>query len=87
MVTSNTCVADPVDTVHHVMDSTVRSHHVYKSMIRVFTSNRRTTCPREGAYQPIHTMNLQYIAVIKDSPIVGRTLSEIYSQITWYYVT
>ena len=32
-------------------------------------------------------MNLQYVAVIKDSQIVGRTPSEIYSQITWYYKT
>ena len=48
---------------------------------------RITTHPREGACLPIHTKNLQYIAVIKDSPTVGRTLSEIYLQITWYYFT
>ena len=32
-------------------------------------------------------MNMQYVTVIKDSQIVGRTPSEIYSQITYYYIT
>ena len=32
MVAGNTCVADPVDTVHHKMNSKVRSNHVYKSV-------------------------------------------------------
>ena len=27
------------------------------------------------------------MAMIKDSQIFGRTLLEIYSQITWYYIT
>ena len=45
-------------------------------------SNRRKIRAREGACQPIHTMNLQYMAMIKDSQLVGCTLSEIYSQIT-----
>ena len=31
MAAGDTRVADPVDTVHHEMDSTIRSHHVYKS--------------------------------------------------------
>ena len=69
MAAGNTSVADPIDTVHHKMDSTVRSHRVYKSMISVFTSNIRTTPPREGACWPINTVNLEYVAVIKDSYI------------------
>ena len=32
-------------------------------------------------------MNLQYVVVIKDSQIVGWAPTEIYSQITWYYIT
>ena len=32
-------------------------------------------------------MNLQYVAVIKDSQMVSRSPSEIYSQIMWYYIT
>ena len=49
--------------------------------------SNRTTHPREGAYRPIHMLNLQYVAVMKDSQIVGCTPLEIYSQITWYYIT
>ena len=47
--------------MHHEMDSTVRIHCIYKSMICEVISNRRTTHPREGACRPIHTMNLQYV--------------------------
>ena len=32
-------------------------------------------------------MNLQYVAVINDSQIVGCFPSEIYLQITWHYIT
>ena len=32
MAAGNTCATDPVDTVHHEMDSTVRSHRFYKSV-------------------------------------------------------
>ena len=32
MDTSDTHVADLLDTVHHEMDSVVRGHHVYKSV-------------------------------------------------------
>ena len=32
MVAGDTCVADPVDTVHHEMNSKVHSHRVYKSV-------------------------------------------------------
>ena len=35
----------------------------------VVASNRRTTRPRDGAYRPIHTMNLRYMAVINRSQI------------------
>ena len=86
MAAGNIRTADPVDTQHHEIDSAVHSHHVYKS-VRVNASNRRKTRPREGVYWPIHMMNLQYVAVIKDSQIVGSNPLEIYSQITWYYIT
>ena len=29
MTAGDTCAADPIDTVHHEMDSTVRSHRLY----------------------------------------------------------
>ena len=32
MTAGNICVADPVDIVHHEMDSAVCSHFVYKSV-------------------------------------------------------
>ena len=32
MAAGDTRAADPVDTVHHEMDSLVHSHHVYKSV-------------------------------------------------------
>ena len=53
----------------------------------VVASNRRATHPREEACWPIHTINLQYVVMIKDSQMVGRTSLVIYSQITWYYIT
>ena len=47
-------------------------------------SNRKTTRPREEACQPIHIMNLQYVAVINDSPsdslIVACTLSKFFDR-------
>ena len=79
----NTRVADPVDDVYHKMDSIVHSHCVDKSVV---TSNRITTCLREGACQPIQKRNFHDMTVIKYSQIVGHTLSEIYSQITWHYI-
>ena len=54
--------------------------------ICVVTSNR-TTRPRKGACRPTYMMNLPYVAVIKDTQIVGRTPLEFYSQITWCYIT
>ena len=32
MAAGDTCAADPVDTVHHEVDSAVRSHRLYKSV-------------------------------------------------------
>ena len=32
MGTGDTCVADPLDTVHREIDSVVHGHHVYKSV-------------------------------------------------------
>ena len=82
MAEGDTCAADPVDTVQHEMASAV--------VVTVFInlcSDRRTTRPREGARQPIHMKNLQYVEMINDPQIVSHTLVEIYSQITWYYIT
>ena len=81
MAASDTHVADLLDTIHYEMDGVVCSHRVYCMV----ASNR--TCLREGAFQPTDMMNLPYMAVIKDSQIVGRALMEIYSQIMWYYIT
>ena len=78
MAAGDTHVEDPVDTVHYEMESVVHSHHVYKS---VWSPVRRTTHSREGACQPIATMNLWNVAVTKDSQIVGHTPPEIYLQL------
>ena len=86
MAAGDTHVVDLVDNVHHEINSAIRSHCVYKYVWSP-AINRKTTHPREGAFQPIHTMNLQYMAVIKDFQIAGQTLSEIYSQIAWYYTS
>ena len=75
MAAGDTHVADPVDIVHHEMYSAVCN----ESQICMVTSNRRTTRPREGGCRPIHTMNLQYVVVMKDFQIFGCILCEIYS--------
>ena len=89
MEAGDTHVADPVDTVavHHEMDGMVHSHCVYKPVWSRIGKQRGCTHPREGACQPIHAMNLQYVAVIKDSQIVGHTPPEICSQIMWHHIT
>ena len=84
MAAGNTHVADPVDTVHHEMDSTICSHCVYKTVWSPVIGEHLIL---KGAYWPIHKTNLLYMAVIKDSQISGCIPSEIYSQITWYYIT
>ena len=59
MAAGNARAAGPLDTVHRKMDIVVHSRLVYKS-VHVITSNRKTTCPREGVCWPIHMMNLQW---------------------------
>ena len=86
MAAGDNHVEDPVDTVHHKMESAVHSHHVYKSVWSPVIL-RRTTHSREGACQPIAKMNLWYVAVTKDSQIVGHTPPGIYSQLIWQYIT
>ena len=79
----NTCVTDLVDTVHHEMDSIVHSHHFYKSVI---TSNR-TTRLREGACWPMHTMNVRYMAVTKDSNSWPHSVGNLFTpQVVLYYM-
>ena len=75
MVAADAHVLDPLDIVHHEMDSLVHSHCVYKPQYEV-VSNGRTTRPGEGTCQPIYTMNLQWQYMIKDSQILGQTPSE-----------
>ena len=55
MAVGDACVANPLDTVHHEMDSVVHSHHIYQPVW--VTSNRRTTRPGEGACRPTLTVN------------------------------
>ena len=75
MAAGNTRAADPVDTVHHEMDSVVCSDCFYKCVV---ASNRKTTHPREGASWTIHTMNLQYVAhVIKNHFICHEHLKDM----------
>ena len=85
MAASDTHVADTLDTMHYEMNSVIRSHRVY-NIICIVGSNRRTHL-RGGACRPNNMMNLPYMAVIKDSQVVSRAPTEIYSQITWYYIT
>ena len=42
MEAGNTHVADPVDAIHHEMDSAVHSHHVYKSVYTTYSFNHMT---------------------------------------------
>ena len=68
----------------------VTGSHCFYKYVCVVASNRKTTHPREGASRTIHTMNLQYVAVINDSQIVAisHTPSKVYlPQIMWYYIT
>ena len=71
MAAGDTRAADPVDTVYHEINSAVRSHGFLNLCNH---SNRKSTCPREGASWTIHMINLQY-AVIKDSQIVSEIRS------------
>ena len=79
MAAGDTRAADPVDTVHHEMDSLVCSHRFYKSV--QLPVLEQLILEKEPA-RPIHTMNLQYVAVINDSQIASHTPLKFYSQIT-----
>ena len=57
---------------------------IYKSVV---ASNRRTTCPREGACRSIHAMNLQYMAVIKDSQIFSHSVRNLFTDHMELYYT
>ena len=85
MEAGDTRVADPVDAVHHEMDSAVHIVTVFINLC--ITSKSRISRLREGACQPSYMRNLHDLAVINDSQIVGLTSSEIYSKITGYYTT
>ena len=70
------------------MDTTVCSHRAYKLMICVVASKRRPHRPREAACWPIHTINLQYVAVIKDSQKVAHinSVGNLFTdQVVLYY--
>ena len=70
MDAGSTHVADRLDTVHHEMDSVVRSHHVI--YICLVASNK-TTHSGEGACWPIHTMPEFAVALIKNFQILDCT--------------
>ena len=42
MEAGNTHIADPVDTIHHEMDTAVHSHYVYKSVYIPCSFNHMT---------------------------------------------
>ena len=50
MEAGDTLVADPVGTVHHEMDSTVRSHHVFKS-VQLLVIEEQLSLEKEPAGQ------------------------------------
>ena len=71
MAAGDTHVADPLDTMHHIMDSMVHSHHAYKSLwlpiIRVQLILERSL--------PANLHNKISVVVMKDSQVVSRILS------------
>ena len=74
---------DPPDTVHHIMDSVVHDHHIYKSVwSRSPVIGEQLILEKEPA-NPHHKFAM---AVIKDSQIVSHILKS-YSEITWYFIT
>ena len=59
-------LADPIDTsVHHEIDSTVHSYCVYKPVWSPVIE--QLVLSKEKACWPIHTLNLQYLAVMQTS--------------------
>ena len=83
MVTEDTYVAHPLDTVHHEMDSVVCSHHVYKSVwspvIEQLVLKRSL---------PANPHDKLRVAVKKYSQILGRILSEklFKDHVVFYYM-
>ena len=89
MAAGGTCAADAVDTVHHEMDSAVRIVTIFINMhVQSPVTGNKFMLEKELYSWTIHTMNLQDVAVINNSQIVGHTPSKVYSlQIMWYYIT
>ena len=71
MVADNTHVADPLDTVHHEMDSMVHSHHAHKSMWLSITVEQLIL--ERNLLANLH--NKIAVVVIKDSQVVSCILS------------
>ena len=79
MAAGNTHVADPLDTMHHEMDSMVHSHHAYKSVWLPIIGEQLTLERSLSAY--LH--NKIAVVVIKDSQVVSRILSQNYSWVVF----
>ena len=80
MAVGNDCVADPLDTVHHEMDSVVCGRHVYKSVWSPVIEQLILE------KDPANSHDELAVAVIGASQMVGHILKS-YSQMTWYFIT
>ena len=70
MAAGNTHVADPLDTVHHEMDSMVHSHHAYKSVWSPIIGKQ--LIPERSLQANLH--NKVTVIMIKDSQVVSHIL-------------
>ena len=68
MAAGKTHVADPLDTMHHEMDSMVYSHHAYKSVWSTIIGEQVIL----GRSLTANPHNELAAAVIKDSQVVSR---------------
>ena len=64
MAADNNLLADPLDTVHHEMDSMIRDHHVYKSVWSPVIAEQLIL-----EKEPANPNDEFAVAVIKDSHI------------------
>ena len=68
MAAGDTHIADPLDTMHHEIDSMVHSHHVYKSVWSTIIGEQVIL----GRSLTANPHNELAVAVIKDSQVVSR---------------
>ena len=79
MAAGNTHVADPLDTMYHVMDIVVHSHHAYKSVWFPIIGEQLIL----ERSLPANLHNKIAVVVIKDSQVVSRILSQNYSWVVF----